>query len=230
MESQEVPGTVTGGLRQRNKAKRRDAIINSALELLRVAPLSELSVDRIADLAEVSPATVYNLVGTREQLLVACVNQVIENLVEELVHVNVVGDPIAAALAVVDISSEAFIADRNAFRQIVSSMNGLAQSGVTVSFDAGQLQIAAMRAAQQRGLIRKDVDAEAVGRQVYLSYNGALFAWAAGMLTDDGFRVAAQHGLWSALVAYASKENRDSFVDQLHTAGKKLAKAGYGVS
>ena len=55
-----------GGLRERNKAKRREAIVDSALALLRQHELHEVSIERVAAGAEVSPATVYNLVGGRE--------------------------------------------------------------------------------------------------------------------------------------------------------------------
>ena len=228
MEQQAGTGQ-TAGLRDRNKSKRRGAIVDAALQLLRSDTLAELSVERIAAAADVSPATVYNLVGTRDQLLVACVDRLLENLVEDLLLVDTIHDPVVAALAVVELSSDAFIADREAFRQIVSAVNGSARAGTTVGFDPGQLQIAAMRSAHTKGLLRGDVDPVAVGRQVFLSYNGALFAWAAGQLSDSGFRAAVRHGLWSALAASASPGHREEFFDQLRRAGEDLVDAGYGM-
>ena len=57
------------GLREKNKAKRRAAILDAAVELLNVHPWHEVPNEQIAARAEVAPATVYNLVGTRERLL-----------------------------------------------------------------------------------------------------------------------------------------------------------------
>ncbi len=220
----------TPGLRERNKAKRRDAILDSTIELLQVSSLAELSIERIAALAEVSPATVYNLVGTKERLLAACVDRIVERLVDGLVAIDTAGDPIAAAMAIVVQSSEAFIADGRAFRQIIGALRNAAGGGPVLAVDPAQLQIAAMRAAQLHGLVRNDIDPTAAGRQIYLSYNGALFAWAAHLLTDDGFRLAVRHGLWTALAAYATDAERPRFLEHLGALGPELTAAGWGAS
>jgi AcrR family transcriptional regulator len=217
------------GLRERNKAKRRDAIIDSTLELLRNEPLDTVSIERIAARAEVSPATVYNLLGPWEQLLLACVNRVIDQLIDALLQIDPATDPLAAALAIVEQSSEAFIVDGHAFRQIVSALHDVG-TGSRLSIDPAQLQIAAMRAARQHGLLRADIDPAAVGRQIYLSYNGALFAWASHLLNDDGFRVAVRHGLWTALAAFGSDQHRPTFLRHLRRLGPRLTAAGWGSS
>jgi AcrR family transcriptional regulator len=72
------------GLRERNKAKRREGILDAALELFGTAEIQSVNLDQIAARAEVSLPTIYNLVGTREQLLVALIGRVIEGLVETL--------------------------------------------------------------------------------------------------------------------------------------------------
>lgn len=218
------------GLRERNKAKRREAIVDSALALLREHPLSEVSIERIAAGAEVAPATVYNLVGSREQLLFACVDRVVDDLVEDLIALGAEADPIERATLIVDRTAEAFIADRRAYRQIVGAVGDLTRTGSMMAIDPAQLQISAMRDAQARGLLRDDVDPAAVGRQVYLSYNGALLAWAGNGLTDEGFRVAVRHGLMTALAACATDRHRRRFLDELRRLGIRLADAGWGNS
>jgi AcrR family transcriptional regulator len=228
MSRQERATAPSPSLRERNKVKRRNAILDATLELLRTFPLAEVSIERIAAQAEVAPATVYNLVGSRGELLLASVDRVVEQVVEALVRIDPADDPIAAAIAVVEQSSEAFIADGHAFRQIVGSLRDVAGTGSVLAIDPAQLQIAAMRAAQQHGIVRSDIDPAAAGRQIYLSYNGALFAWAALRLTDDGFRLAVRHGLWTVLAAVASDTHRPDFLDRLRTTGPQLTAAGYG--
>ena len=46
--SQERTSTPAAGLRERNKAKRRDLILDSTLDLLRESSLAEVSMERIA--------------------------------------------------------------------------------------------------------------------------------------------------------------------------------------
>jgi hypothetical protein len=80
-----------------------------------------------------------------------------------------------------------------------------------------------MRAAQQHRLLRDDIDPAAVGRQIHLSYNGALFAWAGLHLTDDGFRLAVQHGLWTTLASFGSDNHRAEFLGRLRSIGPELS-------
>lgn len=214
-------------LRERNKAKRRDAILDAALELLGHTPARQVSTEQIAALAEVSPATVYNLVGTREQLLLALVDRVLHHMVATLAERRP-ADPVAMAMFVVVESTERFIADGVAFRQVIGSIGDIAASRVTIAFDPAQLQVAAMRDAQSQGLVRADLDPAALGRQIYLSYNGALFAWGGGVLSDDGLRAAVRHGLFMVLAAAATDEHRQRFLDELVVFGEQLGAAGWG--
>lgn len=214
-------------LRERNKAKRRDAILDAALELLGHTPARQVSTEQIAALAEVSPATVYNLVGTREQLLLALVDRVLHHMVATLAERRP-ADPVAMAMFVVVESTERFIADGVAFRQVIGSIGDIAASRVTIAFDPAQLQVAAMRDAQSQGMVRADLDPAALGRQIYLSYNGALFAWGGGVLSDDGLRAAVRHGLFMVLAAAATDEHRQRFLDELVVFGEQLGAAGWG--
>lgn len=225
MKGQESVAEPTG-LRERNKSKRRNAIVEATLELARTRPLGEMSIELIAAQAEVAPATVYNLIGSRDHLLHACIDRVVDRLVDALVLIDPVTDPLAAAVAIVDQSVEAFIADRDAYRQIIASI-GNAGTGSMLTIDPAQLQIAAMRAAQQHGLLRDDIDPVALGRQISLSYNGALLAWARRLLTDDGLRLATTHGLWTALAAGASDAHRHDFLENLRLVGRRLAESGW---
>ena len=219
-----------GGLRERNKAKRREAIVDAALALLDVHPLHDVSIERIAAGAEVSPATVYNLIGGREQLLIACVDRVLDQLVERLAGVGLDADPVARAMMIVDETADALIARRHAYRQIIGAVGDFSRSGAMIAIDPAQLQVAAMRDAQQRRILSADVDPAAIGRQIYLSYNGALFAWAGLGLTDEGFRVAARHGLMTALAAFATGRHRARFVAEVRRLGEQLVAAGWGTS
>jgi len=52
------------GLRERGKRRRTERILDAGLDLLREDPQGNLTVERIADRAEVSPMTVFNLWAT----------------------------------------------------------------------------------------------------------------------------------------------------------------------
>lgn len=218
-----VPGGQTrrvAGLRDLNKAKRRDAILDATVALFGERPSDEVTTEEIAALAEVAPATVYNLIGTRDDVVRAVVARILAELADSLTRLDPT-DPIAAAQLVVDQTVQAFVADSGAFRQIVRLAPRASSVGTELT-DPSEFQVAAMRNAQQLGIIRPDIDAGALARQIYLSYTGAMTLWSAGRLDDDGFSTAARHGLYTALAAAAVDEARDPFLDQVRVLGKLL--------
>lgn len=217
------------GLRERNKARRREAILDAALDLLRAEPLASVTTERVAALAEVSPATVYNLVGTREQLLLALIDRVIGSLVDSFSAPDDTDpdDPITTARHIVDQSAQAFIADSVAYRQIIRAVRDFAATRSSTALDPAQLQVVAMRDAKKLGIVRADLDPAALGRQIYLSYLGALFGWSDDRLTDAGFLASARHGLIAVVAAAATDEHRSEYLAELKILGEELIAAGW---
>jgi len=213
------------GLRDLNKAKRRDAILDAALTLLDSRDSNDITTEAIAALAGVSPATVYNLVGTRGEVIHQLVARIMEQLGESLNALDPT-EPIAAAQLIIDQSVQAFVSNSNAYRQVVSIAQvtaGLRPEAV----DPSSFQVTAMRKARAMGIIRKDIDAAGLARQIFLSYSGAATLWSSGRLDDAGFLTAARHGLFTALAAAATDEHRDQFLKRLRPLSKTLDKKAW---
>ena len=122
----------------------------------------------------------------------------------------------------------AFTADSFAYRQIVASARTL-DDGVR-GVDPSRLQVAALREAQARGILRDDVDVAPLGRQVFIGWLGAMERWCSGRLDDEGFALAARHGLLTVLVAAASDSSRGSFTAELTSVGAKLERRWQGAA
>ena len=84
-----------------------------------------------------------------------------------------------------------------------------------------------MRQAQSMGIIRKDIDASGLARQIFLSYTGAAMLWSAGRLDDAGFLTAARHGLFTVLAAAATDDHREQFIDRMRPLSKTLEKKAW---
>lgn len=208
------------GLRDVNKAKRRDAVLDATVELFGQRPSEQVTTEEIAVRAGVAPATVYNLIGTRDDVVRAVVARILADLSDSLEQLDP-SDPIAAAELVVDQTVQAFVADSAAFRQIVR-LAPRASSVGTELVDPSEFQVTAMRTAQRLGILRDDIDAAGLARQIYLSYTGAMTLWSAGRLDDHGFSTAARHGLFTALAAAAVDDERERFLDQVRVLGATL--------
>ena len=215
------------GLREENKARRRSAILDAAIELLRTTDPKHLTTEQIATLAGVSHATVFNLIGTRDQLLQALIDRVLFGVVESLVELDAHtgGDPIAAARLIIDHSVEAFSSESQVFRRVIASLGSSGRLAELPAFDPALLQVAAIREAQERGIIAEEFNAAGLGRQIFLSYLGAVRSWAVGQLDDRGFLTAARHGLISILAATATDDHRDGFREELRLLMNELAVA-----
>src|SRR5580700_10453323 len=96
------------GLRERHKRERRERILHAIRELLREHPLQTPTVERIAALADISPASVFNLVGPREQLWAALCDSLLGEL-DACLAFAAEGDPREQARRIVDETVELFI-------------------------------------------------------------------------------------------------------------------------
>ena len=213
------------GPRDLNKAKRRDAILDAAFTLLGKRDSKDITTEEIATLAGVSAATVYNLVGTRNELMYQLVSRILTDLAESLQALNP-DNPIAAAQLIIDHTVRAFVSNPNAYRQVVAVTQRAAAAQPT-PVDPSSFQVVAMRQAQSMGIIRNDIDASGLARQIFLSYTGAAMQWSAGRLDDAGLLTAARHGLFTVLAAAATDDHRQEFIDRMRPLGKTLEKKAW---
>ncbi|MEY3558404.1 MAG: hypothetical protein RL374_1110 [Actinomycetota bacterium] len=213
------------GPRDLNKAKRRDAILDAAVILLDTRDSKDITTEEIATLAGVSAATVYNLVGTRNELMYQLVSRILTDLAESLQALNP-DNPIAAAQLIIDHTVRAFVSNPNAYRQVVAVTQRAAAAHPT-PVDPSSFQVVAMRQAQSMGIIRNDIDASGLARQIFLSYTGAAMQWSAGRLDDAGLLTAARHGLFTVLAAAATDDHRQEFIDRMRPLGKTLEKKAW---
>ncbi len=213
------------GPRDLNKAKRRTAILDAAVTLLGTRDSDDITTEEIAALAGVSAATVYNLVGPRNELMYQLLGRILTDLAESLQSLDP-SDPIAAAELVIDHTVRAFASNPNAYRQVLAVAQRAAATHPT-AVEPSSFQVAAMLRAQSMGIIRNDIDASGLARQIFLSYTGAAMLWSAGRLDDAGLLTAARHGLFTALAAAATDDYREQFLNRMRPLSKTLEKKAW---
>ncbi|MFD9902766.1 TetR/AcrR family transcriptional regulator [Streptomyces sp. NPDC059063] len=200
-----------GGLRERHKAQRRIRILEAARELLRDSPESALSTERIAARAEVAPATVYNLIGPRDKIWEALAVGFMDELERRLAVLGA-DDPREVVRSTVLLFVDDPVVSRRMVREWEESGLVLDRSPLT------QLR-RALADARTRGLLRADIDTDALASVVGTSCVGALHQWVAALIDDDRFLARALFALDVALAAAAADPYRDQLLAPLRIRG-----------
>lgn len=174
------------GLRERGKRRRTERILDSALELLREDPEGNLTVDRIADRAEVSAMTVFNLVGNREQLWSAMADRALSGLDVQSITAD---DPQERARRIVDAVVRVLRSDAAVFRALLS---GWSKGGHVLAHDPTNALIQCLQDAADAGQIRADVNLRRHGEVLSAGLIGTIQQWTAGLLGDRAFGTRAR--------------------------------------
>jgi len=208
-----TPDQLAPSRREQGKALRRGAIFDAARTLLRVEGPG-VSAERIAQQAGVSTATLYNLIGPREQLLGALLSELFEQLEHEVKALQL-DDPLRFGEAVVTISAGMFCADSALWRRVVHEASNTYPERIQpyVRLQPIELQKCAMREAKARGMLQKFVDTDMAAQQIYNSYNGALFQWSGRILSDAEFLHNALCGYWVNIAAFGARAERARALD-----------------
>jgi AcrR family transcriptional regulator len=191
------------GLRERHKQQRRERILEAIRELLRERPHETPTVERIAEVADVSPATVFNLVGPREQQWAALCDALLRELDARLAF-GAEEDPRERARRIVVEAVELFIADAGVFKHLVNSWG---RSGSLLQENPIPHLRAALRRGQQIGMLRSDLHVEALAGHIAMAAGGALRHWAGDQISDAAFRTRVRFAVDVVFAASASDDH-----------------------
>ncbi len=190
------------GLRERHKQQRRERILGAIRELLNQRPDETPTVERIAELADLSPATVFNLVGPREQQWAALCEELVGEL-DACLTFAAEEDPREQARRIVSETAELFIADAAVFRHLVNSWE---RSGPLLQENPVPQLRAALRGGQAIGMLRPELHLEALVGHIATACGGALRLWAAGQISDAAFCTRVRFAVDVVFAAGASED------------------------
>ncbi|BBY22055.1 TetR/AcrR family transcriptional regulator [Mycobacterium stomatepiae] len=182
--AQRATSTDVDGLRERGKNARIARIIEAACAILRADGAHALTVARIAEQAEVSQGTVFNLVGTRDEIWAAIAEQSFARI--ELAGFRSVEDPQIRARAIIDAVVTMICSDAKVFRPLL--LNWELSSHVSNAEPTPEL-LRCLQDAQAGGVIQDQVHLRRLAQQITTGFIGAMHQWAARVITDATFRL-----------------------------------------
>ena len=208
---------------EKGKDRRRKRILGAARRTIARSGVAALSMRRLASAADVSVATLYNLYGSKEGILDALLDEMLDSFTGTFGELAPV-DPLSRARTIVSLSVDEYVREARIYRPLIAAVDALGatphNADVLVRFAA--MEEEAIAAAVEAGLLRDDVPPRLVARQIVLSYLQALRHWAIGDVTDAGFRSLALSGLEFALLAVATPPVRRLVLAEIAALGPSV--------
>lgn len=198
-------------MRERNKRARIQRILDAARELLRDGDIRTVTLQQIAQRAEVAPGTVFNLIGPRDRLFAALIDQTHEQVAHAIAKGSP-DDPLLRTRRIVATLVKIFAADPDVFRQVLRHWP---ESGTTLRSSPYPLIRQALADAQTAGMMRPDIDADHVAAAILATCVGTLHQWSAAIISDRAFRERCLLGVDLALAAVATDEIRPAMLARL---------------
>ncbi|MEN8721745.1 MAG: TetR/AcrR family transcriptional regulator [Alphaproteobacteria bacterium] len=197
------------GIRERSKQKRRNRILITARGLIVDEGVAGLSMRALADGAEVSVATLYNLLGSKEEILYALLDQSYDTLDMSAAAVTE-GDSIARAELIVSVAAKQFLSDADFYKRLLRGIQGI-ESGERASKSILKIWALAERVVadgMSDGLLRNSLPPRLIAQMILASYSGAMRNWVIGRIDNETFMAQVRLGLVMSLLSVATDETR----------------------
>ena len=219
-------GNEEQGRREQGKARRRRRILDAAAELVEAEGLDGVTMRRLSEAAGVSYATVYNLVGAKEDVLVGVLRAGLEDLGAQLAAVGS-PDPLDRARAVVAGVVDHFVGRPVLYRALVQAVHDPATGarGLPIRRRTIALYESSIRDAIEQGSLGDELDAHVLAVHVTLAVNGVIRRWAAGEIDAAGFRAEADYALRVALLGVATPSTRKKLLAELRACERTLTRS-----
>ena len=224
----------TDGLRERNVEVRRQQILQAARVLLSRGGLGALSMRKLAEEASLSVNTLYNLWGTREEILRALTLDARDRMEAALPKDASPDDPVDYCRSLVRATVREMSRQSEFFRpMILAWLEGeIAGQPSPVEPMAHSILILSqvIRQARTRDFLESPLKPEQVAWQIHHGAQFASIQWALGRIDDAHFEARALYGLNLALLGLVHEERRPEIRAKLKGLERKLRMSPEGAS
>jgi AcrR family transcriptional regulator len=203
-------------LREIGKLRRRRRILDAAKRIIIAKGVERLSMTRLAREAELSVATLYNLYGSKEEILYALFDDCLDALDVAFDRLQR-ADPVARMRVVFTTSVDQLTREGTLYRPLMAAVsNQVDRTRVPRTIRRCEAMAEhALAAAMEQGILTPVLSPRALAHQIFMAYLQGMHGWAVGMLSDRGFRSQALHALFICLVAAATDSARPALLREL---------------
>jgi AcrR family transcriptional regulator len=214
------------GVRERNVEMRRQQILQAARVLLSRGGLGALSMRKLAEEASLSVNTLYNLWGTREEILRALTLDARERMEASLPIEASPADPIAYCRLLVGATIQELCRQHELFRPMILAWLEGEIAGQPSPIEPMEHSIHMLsqiiQMARKSGLIECPMKPEQVAWQIQHGAQFASIQWALGRIDDTHFEARALYSVNIAFLGIVHEERRPEIRQKLKGLERKL--------
>ncbi len=220
------PDASASSLRERNVEGRRQQILQAARILLSRGGIGALSMRKLAEEASLSVNTLYNLWGTREEILRALTLDAQDRIEASLPLETSPEDPIAYCRTLVQASIRELCRQHEFFRPMILAWLEGAIAGKPTPVEPMEHSIYMLsqiiQTARKNDLLECPMKPEQVAWQIQHGAQFASIQWALGRIDDAQFEARALYGVNLAFLGIVREERRDEIRSKLKGLERKL--------
>jgi len=214
-------------VREQGKARRKEAIIQAAKKLLAQGGMEALSTRKLAEEAGLSVHTLYALVGSKEEILDAVMEDNHNRVLSDILQINE-EHPIEQIFAIVDSTYSIIAEDSAAQKPLMRVLMTLYYEGNLnprpwwlLAQEKGWME-SAVAEAIRRKLLRPDFPASVIADMLMKIYLANLREYLFDQVSLKRFRDAAIAEFWLCLMGLATDDLRATYLKRAKAAAKAL--------
>lgn len=213
-------------LRARQVDARRHRILDAAALLIRSTGGTDFSMRSLAEAAEVSPATPYNLFTSKEGLLYALLSRSLDEITLRGLAFQS-NDPLEHVLEAAVQAADIFLHDPDFMRPLYQFLLGVVDPIHRPKFIARSLAYwrSALASAEQAHLLTPDFEAEVLIYTLMAHFMGVLEFWIHDDIDAPGFKARVIHDTALLLLPLADDARRPRLLRRLREARRALGGA-----
>jgi AcrR family transcriptional regulator len=211
-------------IRSRQKQHRQDAILDAAEALVRELGANNFSMISLSEKAGISPATPYNLFGTKASILYALLNRSLDKILEGTLLFEKEPDPFRKVLIAADAAGRFFAGDPDYYRPLYQYLLGVTDPVHRPAYMERALGYwrFALSDLCAKKIIEPEI-MESMARTIVIHVVGALDLFIHHDLDGSGFRAHVVHGTILLLFHIATGKSRTMLESELQKVGKEIS-------
>jgi AcrR family transcriptional regulator len=214
-------------IREKGKARRKQQIIQAAKRLLAAGGIEALSTRKLAEAAELSVHTLYALVGSKDKILEAVMEDNHNRVLSDIIEINA-RHPIEQVFAFVESTYRIIVEDQPAQKPLMRVLMTLFDQGSLgsdpwwmMAQEKGWMQSAVTQAIDQE-LLRADFPAAVIADMLMKIYLTNLRDYLFDRADLEAYRGRATFELWFCLSNIAADRTRADYAARAREAADRL--------